>query len=112
MIDARSDAVTLPTQAMLDAMLRVGHTNDFLDEDTEVRMLESEAAVLTGKDEGLFVVSGTMANLVALAAYSQPGHFVFADEGSHIIQWECEGIERFTGMQCLPVPALGEEMMS
>ena len=91
-VDLRSDTVTLPTEAMLDAMRRAPLGDDSRDGDPTVRTLEARAAALTGKAAALFVPSGTMGNLVAMLAHGERGGEVFADGGAHLFNSEIGSI--------------------
>ena len=88
MIDLRSDTVTEPTQAMLEAMSRATFGDDARDGDATVQALEALAADMTGKDAGLFLPSGTMANLLAVLAHSQRGGQLVAEATSHVLNSE------------------------
>jgi threonine aldolase len=101
--DLRSDAVTLPTPDMWEAMQ--GATLGWAPrgEDPSVRRLEQEAARLVGKDDATFVPTGSMANLVALMTHGRPGDQVVAEESSHILWSEREGFARICGMVARPV---------
>ena len=59
-IDLRSDTVTMPTDSMLDAMHRARLGDDGREGDPTVVRLEELAASRTGKEAGLFLVSGTL----------------------------------------------------
>jgi threonine aldolase len=97
-IDLRSDTVTLPTDAMLDAMRRARLGDDGRESDPTVGRLEALAAERTGKEAGLFLVSGTMGNLVALLADTGRGGEVLCDAGSHILRSEMGGIAGLAGL--------------
>ena len=58
MIDLRSDTVTKPTEAMLDAMHSATYGDDSRDGDATVQKLEALAAQKTGKEAGVFVPDG------------------------------------------------------
>ena len=73
LIDLRSDTVTQPTEGMRRAMAAAEVGDDVYGEDPTVKRLEETAAQLLGKEAGLLVSSGTMGNLVALLAHTQPG---------------------------------------
>ena len=92
MIDFRSDTVTRPTEAMLDAMQRASFGDDSRDGDETVRALEALAAETLGKDAAAFMPSGTMTNLVAVLAHSQRGGEVLLESGAHILNSEVGGI--------------------
>ena len=82
-IDLRSDTVTQPTPAMREAMYKAELGDDFFGEDPTVNRLEQLAADKLGKQAGLFVASGTMANLVALLTLCQRGDEVILGNLSH-----------------------------
>ncbi len=91
-IDLRSDTVTLPSPEMRRAMARAKVGDSRRGEDPSVRELENHAASLFAKEAGLFVPSGTMANLTAVAAATRPGDIVIASSASHIAGREEPGI--------------------
>ena len=68
-IDLRSDTVTLPTDAMRQAMASAEVGDDVYGEDPTVNKLQELAAQEMGKEAGLFVPSGTMGNLAAILAH-------------------------------------------
>ena len=75
-IDLRSDTVTQPTPEMREAMYRAELGDDVYGEDPTVNRLERMAAERMGKEAALFVVSGTMGNLVALLTHCGRGNEV------------------------------------
>ncbi len=91
-VDLRSDTVTLPSPEMRRAMARAKVGDSRRGEDPSVRALEAYAASLFGKEAGLFVPSGTMGNLTAVAAATRPGDIVIASSASHIAGREEPGI--------------------
>ena len=102
-VDLRSDTVTLPTEAMLDAMRRAPLGDDSRDGDPTVRALEARAAALTGKAAALFVPSGTMGNLLAMLAHGERGGEVFADGGAHLFNSEIGSVVSVAGLVPRPV---------
>lgn len=86
MIDLRSDTVTRPTAAMYAAMAAAELGDDGREGDPTTRRLEQMAAARTGKEDALFVVSGTMGNLVALAAHDV-GRLV-VEASAHLVMHE------------------------
>jgi threonine aldolase len=91
-IDFRSDTVTKPTPAMLDAMMKAPVGDDVFGEDTSINELEKLAASMFGMEAAIFCPSGTMTNQVAIKCHTQPGDEVICDESSHIYQYEGGGI--------------------
>lgn len=98
LIDLRSDTVTKPTPAMRQAMAEAEVGDDVYQEDLTVKRLEETAAQLLGKEAGLFVSSGTMGNLTALMAHTQPGEEVILEANAHIYYYEAGGLARIAGL--------------
>jgi threonine aldolase len=98
MIDLRSDTVTLPTQAMRQAMAQADVGDDVFGEDPTVNRLEAMAAERLGHQAGLFVVSGTMSNLVALLAHCGRGDEIIIGNQSHIFLNEQGGSASLGGI--------------
>ena len=72
-IDLRSDTVTHPSPAMIDAMMNAELGDDVFQDDPTVNKLEETAAAIFGKESALLVPSGTMANLVSVLAHCERG---------------------------------------
>lgn len=88
MVDLRSDTVTLPTPAMRWAMSEAALGDDGYGEDPTVAELEQRFADRLGKEEAVFMPSGTMANQVALRCHTRPGDVVLAGGLQHIVRYE------------------------
>ncbi|HET6990354.1 MAG TPA: GntG family PLP-dependent aldolase, partial [Bacteroidia bacterium] len=99
MIDLRSDTVTKPTPAMLDAMFKAEVGDDVFNEDPTIIALETKAAKMFGQEAGLFCPSGTMTNQIAIKVHTQPGDEVLCDVSSHIYNYEGGGISFNSGAQ-------------
>ncbi len=91
-IDFRSDTVTKPTPAMLEAMMQAKVGDDVFGEDPSINELENMAAEMFGMEAGLFCPSGTMTNQIAIKCHTQPGDEVICDESAHVYQYEGGGI--------------------
>jgi len=96
-IDLRSDTVTKPSKAMLEAMHQAPVGDDVFQEDPSINALELFAAAMFGKEKALFCPSGTMTNQIAIRCHTQPGDEVICDELSHIYQYEGGGIASNSG---------------
>lgn len=105
LLDYRSDTVTQATPAMRQAMAQAEVGDDILGEDPTVKRLESVGAAMFGKEAGLFVISGTMANQVAVMALTQRGDEVLVGEDSHIYNLEVGGLAALSGVQARPLRA-------
>jgi threonine aldolase len=74
------------------AALERAETGRYLpEEDPEAAALEAEAAELLGHEEGLFMPTATMANLVALLVHTQPDDLVAVLRDSHLLVAEGGG---------------------
>lgn len=104
MIDLRSDTVTLPSPAMREAMYRAELGDDVMGEDPTVNRLEELAATMTGKEAALFVVSGTMGNLVAVLSHCRRGEEAILGDNSHIFNYEAGGASALGGVVFHTVP--------
>lgn len=92
MIDFRSDTVTKPTPAMLQAMFNAKVGDDVFGEDPAINELEEKAADMFGMEAAIFCPSGTMTNQIAIKCHTQPGDEIICDKLSHIYQYEGGGI--------------------
>jgi threonine aldolase len=97
MIDVRSDTVTRPTPAMLEAMMHASVGDDVFGEDETVNALQKKAASLFGMEAALFCPSGTMTNQIGIKVHTQPGDEVICDQLSHVYLYEGGGIAYNSG---------------
>ncbi|OHW92339.1 beta-eliminating lyase [Colletotrichum incanum] len=96
--DFRSDVITTPSQGMLLAIARTTLHDDVYGEDSTTSNFEEEMAKICGHESAAFVLSGTMANQLALrSVLHQPPHAILADASAHIIHWEAGGIAHLSG---------------
>ncbi len=103
-IDLRSDTVTQPTDDMRKAMAAAEVGDDVFGEDPSVNRLQERMAGLLGKEQALFVASGTMGNLVSILTHTRPGDEVILEAQSHPFHYEFAGAAAFGGVQFFPVP--------
>ncbi|WPC40529.1 GntG family PLP-dependent aldolase [Clostridium sp. JS66] len=97
--DYRSDAATLPTLEMRQAMANAEVGDDFNGEDPTVNRLEKMSAKIFGKEDGMFVISATMANQIAIMTSTHPGDEVLVGEESHIYNMETGALAALSGVQ-------------
>jgi threonine aldolase len=102
-IDLRSDTVTRPTPAMLQAMVQAKVGDDVFGEDPSVNQLESMAARLFGMEAALYCPSGTMSNQIAIKCHTQPGDEVICERNAHVYIYEGGGIAFNSGSQVRPL---------
>ena len=84
-VDLRSDTVTRPTHEMYEAMMKAPLGDDVLGDEPTVMELEELAAKMVGKEQALFVPSGTMGNQIAIATHTKPGDAMIVEEEAHEI---------------------------
>ncbi len=104
-IDLRSDTVTRPTDAMREAMARAEVGDDVFGEDPTVNRLQEAVAGILGKEAGLFVPSGTMANQIALGVLARPGDEVICDAAAHCVSFEGGALAALWGIQARTLAA-------
>jgi threonine aldolase len=97
MIDYRSDTVTKPSKAMLDAMFSAEVGDDVFEEDPTVNELERFAAEMFGMESAIYCSSGTQTNQIAINVHVQPGGEVITNVDSHIYKYEGGGIAKNSG---------------
>ena len=104
MYDFRSDTVTRPTEGMRRAIQHAAVGDDVFNEDPTVQELQEKVADLLGKEQSLFVPSGTMSNLIAISLHCRSGEEMVCDENSHIFIYEQAGYAQINGvcMRTLP----------
>ena len=98
-IDFRSDTVTKPTPAMLDAMMHAEVGDDVFGEDPSINELEKMAAQLFNMEAALYCPSGTMSNQIGIRCHTQPGDEVICASNAHVYIYEGGGIASNSGSQ-------------
>ena len=98
LIDLRSDTVTKPTAAMRAAMADAEVGDDVYGEDPTVQRLEEHVAGLFGKEAALFTPTGSLANILAVAALVGPGQEILCHATAHIVRAELGAHGAFTGL--------------
>jgi threonine aldolase len=102
-VDLRSDTVTKPTPEMREAMAEAEVGDDVYMDDPTVNKLQEKAAEMLGKEDSLFVPSGTMGNLLALLVHCQRGDEIIVGEKSHIYMNEAGGSAALGGIHSRPL---------
>jgi threonine aldolase len=98
-VDLRSDTMTKPTSAMLDAMMKAEVGDDVFGEDPSINKLEAMAAEMFGMEAALYSPTGTMSNQIGIKVHTQPGDEVICDKTAHVYQYEGGGIAFNSGCQ-------------
>lgn len=99
-INLISDTVTVPTTAMLEAMMTAKVGDDVFKNDPSVNALEEKVAHYFGMEAALFFPSGTMTNQAAIKLHTQPGEQLICDKYAHIYNYEGGGVSFNSGVSC------------
>jgi len=101
--DLRSDTVTQPTLEMREAMAMAEVGDDVYMDDPTINALQEKSAAMLGKEDALFVPSGTMGNLLALLVHCQRGDEVIVGDCAHIYVNEAGGMSALGGVHPRPI---------
>jgi len=101
--DFRSDTVTRPSPAMLQAMMAAEVGDDVWGDDPTVIRLQAVTAERLGYEAGLFVPSGTQSNLVGLMTHCQRGEEYLVGQDAHTYKYEGGGAAVLGSIQPQPV---------
>jgi threonine aldolase len=102
-LDLRSDTVTRPTPEMRAAIAAAEVGDDVFGDDPTMRLLQERIAAILGKEEALYVPSGTMSNLIAVRLHCRPGDELICEAGCHIYSYEQGGYAQVNGVAVRPV---------
>ncbi|MEX2451890.1 MAG: threonine aldolase family protein [Rhodospirillales bacterium] len=96
-INLHSDTQTKPTPAMKDAMAAAPLGDEQMMEDPTTNALQEKVAALLGKEAAVFMPSGTMCNVAAIAVHCRAGDEILCDRTAHIVNAEAGGLAVFAG---------------
>jgi len=82
--DLRSDTCSLPTMEMRKAIFSANVGDQGYSEDFETNRLEKYCADLFGKEDAVFMCSGTMSDQVAIRCWTNSGDEIILDESYHL----------------------------
>ncbi len=103
LIDLWGDSITKPTSEMKKFMMEAEVGNEVEGEDPTTDRLCEMVADLLGKEKGLFVPSGTMANEIAFRVFCRPGDEIILDQSAHPLHSEVGGPAALSGATTRPV---------
>lgn len=96
--DFRSDTVTKPSQAMIEAMASAQVGDDVYSDDPTINALEERVAKMFGKEAALFAPSGSLTNQLAIRSLVKPGEELLTELTSHIVRAELGAGATFSGI--------------
>jgi threonine aldolase len=88
--ELRSDVKTIPTEKMRRSVLDLNFGDDSAEEDPTMNKLCEKLAELSGKERGLFLPTGTMANIVGLNLNANRDDYIIQGERSHLNKTESD----------------------
>lgn len=106
LINLYSDTQTRPTPAMRQAMAEAPVGDEQKGEDPSVNRLCAMTAELVGKEDAVFLPSGTMCNEVAILVHCRMGDEIIADKTAHIINSEAGGPAALAGALIRPLDGI------
>lgn len=98
-IDLRSDTVTKPTKAMRKAMAEAEVGDDVFGDDPTVNRLQAMVAERLGKEDALYVPSGSMGNAISVKVHTSPGDEIIVERFGHIVNYEVANAAVFSAVQ-------------
>ncbi|MCG8448842.1 MAG: aminotransferase class I/II-fold pyridoxal phosphate-dependent enzyme [Pirellulales bacterium] len=105
MIDLASDTLTRPTPGMREAIAAAEVGDDMFDEDPTVQALEARIAKLLGKEDAIYVPSGSMGNLIGIRLHCGQGDEFLAEANCHILRYEAASYAQIFGVTVQAVPS-------
>ena len=97
-IDLRSDTVTRPSKGMKKAIYNAEVGDDVYGDDPTVNHLEKKISEMLGKDEAVFMTSGTQSNFSSVLAHCNRGDEIIVGESYHICGDEAGGVSVLGGV--------------
>ena len=102
-INLYSDTQTKPTPAMRQAMVEAEVGDEQRGEDPTVNALCARVAALLGKEDAVFLPSGTMCNEISILLHCRPGDEIICDATSHLIVAEGGAPAAIAGVMMNPL---------
>ncbi|KAK6205074.1 threonine aldolase [Scheffersomyces amazonensis] len=100
----RSDTFTTPTLSMVQSLTQATLGDAVYNEDDSTIALEKKVAAIAGKEAGLYCVSGTLSNQIALRTnLFQPPFSVLCDYRGHVYVHEAGGLSTLSQAMVQPI---------
>lgn len=98
-----SDTQTRPTRPMLETVLAAELGDEQRRSDPTTLELERRVAALLGKEDAVFLPSGTMCNEIAVRVHVDPGDEVLCERSCHLLGFEAGGPAAISGAMLHPI---------
>ena len=102
-IDLYSDTTTRPTPDMRRFISEAEVGDEQKKEDPTVNLLAEMVCELTGKEDAIFLPTGTMCNQIAVRVFCGAGDEIIMDQTAHIINNEVGAAAALSGASILPL---------
>ena len=102
-VDLYSDTQSRPTAEMRRFMLDAQVGDEQRGEDPSVRRLCDMVAQLLGKQDAVFLPSGTMCNEIAYRVHCEPGDEIIVDKTGHALHFESGAPAALSGVMTRPL---------
>jgi threonine aldolase len=102
-VDLYSDTQSRPTADMRRFMLDAEVGDEQRGEDPCVKRLCDMVSSLLGKDDAIFLPSGTMCNEIAYRVHCEPGDEIIVDKTGHALHFETGGPAALSGVMTRPL---------
>jgi threonine aldolase len=102
-IDLYSDTLTKPSLEMRKFMSEAEVGDEQKKEDPTINLLLEMVCDLLGKEDALFLPSGTMCNQIAFRVYCRPGDEIIMDQTAHTLHFETGGPAALSGAVMYPL---------
>ncbi len=106
-VDLRSDTVTQPSTEMRAAIASAEVGDDVIGNDPTVDKLQKLTAEILGKEDSLYMPSGSMTNQIAVRLHCQPGDEFICEAGCHIYNYEQGAFAQLSGVVAKTVEGAG-----
>ena len=102
-IDLFSDTITRPTQEMREFISKAEVGDEQQRQDPTVNKLVEMVCDLLGREDAVFLRSGTMCNQTAIWVFCRPGDEIILDGTTHARHYETGGPSALSGASIYPV---------
>lgn len=97
-VDLRSDTVTKPTAAMRSAVAAAEVGDDVIESDPTAERLQARVAEILGKEDALFMPSGSMTNQIAIRLHCDRGDEFLCEADCHVYNYEQAAFAQLSGV--------------
>ena len=103
MLDFYSDTKTKPSKDMLLACLEAPLGDEQQGEDPTTNALCRRVAHLLGKEDAVFLPSGSLGNIIGVRVHTHPGDEIICERNCHILNAEVGGAAALNGVMVHPL---------